>query len=43
MIGYLHIVPVCHNTMFDRILEGEDSALGLSLIAASTIKLYDES
>jgi len=30
---FLHVVPVGHNAMLDRVLEGQDASLGLGLIA----------
>jgi hypothetical protein len=35
MPNLLHVVPVGNNTMLDRVLEGEDTSLGLGLITLS--------
>ena len=29
---FLHVIPVCDNTVVDRVLEGEDTTLRLGLI-----------
>ncbi|KAF4519541.1 hypothetical protein B566_EDAN009444 [Ephemera danica] len=39
MPDLLHVIPVCYNAVFNGVLEGEDTSLGLGLITNITVFL----